>query len=339
MQSSNNLPLRANRVRQAHNPGPSTRPTSETQNNSSASGLPLNSPSPPDKPYGRDLRGKVTLLCTPEKALPWLIGHGAFTDVYQGEYKAGNDATTTFVALKIFRISMHETQEKIEDVTRRLVRESKVWQKLHHTNIQPYLGYCSDVGLSVALVSPLCSNGSIMKYIFSNPSASRLQLVREVARGIEYLHSLDVIHADLHCKNILVDEEGHARLVDFGRARVIGEAGYRTAFMAGTAPYMAPELLPTNNDVDVDHLFSKQSDVYAFAMSSFEIFTGDGPFKCYNFPMDYQIVPLIQQGKKPKCTLRVQSLISRNMWKIMEDCWADKPEDRLSAEEIVRKMP
>jgi serine/threonine protein kinase len=71
-------------------------------------------------------------------------------------------------------------------------------------------------------------------------------------------------------KNILVDEEGHARLVDFGRARVIGEAIYRTAFMAGSAPYMPPELLP-ENDVDVDELFSKQSDVYGFAMSCFTV--------------------------------------------------------------------
>lgn len=72
-------------------------------------------------------------------------------------------------------------------------------------------------------------------------------------------------------KNVLVDEQGHARLVDFGRARVIGEAVYRTAFMAGSAPYMAPELLPSADVVDMHDLFSKQSDVYAFAMSCFEV--------------------------------------------------------------------
>jgi len=142
-------------------------------------------------------------------------------------------------------------------------------------------------------------------------------------------------------KNILVDEEGHARLVDFGRARVIGEAGYRTAFMAGNVPYMAPELLPFQNDeveVDVDALFSKQSDVYAFAMSSFEVFTDEKPFQSYNVSMEYQIVPLIHRGKRPICTPYVPSLISLNASNIMQKCWAAAPESRLSAEAIVQRL-
>jgi serine/threonine protein kinase len=79
------------------------------------------------------------------------------------------------------------------------------------------------------------------------------------------------LNADFQ-KNILVDEGGYARLSDFSRAKVIGEAGYATALVAGSAPYMAPELFPfTEAEVEVDELFSKQSDVYAFAMVCFEV--------------------------------------------------------------------
>jgi serine/threonine protein kinase len=76
------------------------------------------------------------------------------------------------------------------------------------------------------------------------------------------LGSVDIIW---HQNNILVDEKGHAILVDFGRSKVVGEVGYSTALLAGSAAYMAPELFPTG-EVNIDELFSKESDIYAFAM-------------------------------------------------------------------------
>jgi len=67
---------------------------------------------------------------------------------------------------------------------------------------------------------------------------------------------------------VLVDETGRARLTDFGRAKVIGAAGYSTQTLAGSAAYMAPELFLSTN-VDVDK--SKNSDVYAFGILYFEV--------------------------------------------------------------------
>jgi serine/threonine protein kinase len=59
-------------------------------------------------------------------------------------------------------------------------------------------------------------------------------------------------------------------LIDFGRSKVIGEVGYSTALLAGSAAYMAPELFPTG-EVNIDELFSTKSDVYAFGMFCFEV--------------------------------------------------------------------
>jgi hypothetical protein len=69
----------------------------------------------------------------------------------------------------------HSSELKI--TIQRLISETRVWSMLDHPNIQPYLGYCPNLGLSVALVSPLYSNSSIMKYTFNNPSVNKLQLV------------------------------------------------------------------------------------------------------------------------------------------------------------------
>lgn len=61
-------------------------------------------------------------------------------------------------------------------------------------------------------------------------------------------------------------------MADFGRARVIRELSYTAALLPGSAPYMAPELFPSDEwEGDMDKLFSKPSDVYAFSMVSFEV--------------------------------------------------------------------
>ena len=67
-----------------------------------------------------------------------------------------------------------------------------------------------------------------------------------------------------------MDNSHNARLCDFGRAKVIGDAEYSTALVAGCAPYMAPELFHEDESI-VSQLFSPSSDIYAFSMLAFEV--------------------------------------------------------------------
>ena len=67
-----------------------------------------------------------------------------------------------------------------------------------------------------------------------------------------------------------MDNSHNVRLCDFGRAKVVGDAEYSTALVAGCAPYMAPELFPEDERI-VDQLFSPSSDIYAFGMLAFEV--------------------------------------------------------------------
>jgi len=150
---------------------------------------------------------------------------------------------------------------------------------------------------------------------------------------------MKIIHCDLHCNNVLVNNAGQAVVTDFGRAKVIGAVGFSTPMLAGCAPYMAPELFPQQGEVDIDQLFSKKSDIYAFGMLCFEVFTNEEPFACYNARLDWQVVPLIHQGKRPLCTPRVKRFISENMWMIIAACWKTEPDDRPSADQILQRLP
>lgn len=177
-----------------------------------------------------------------------------------------------------------------------------------------------------------------MEYITKQPSSNRLQLVKEVANGLMYLHSQDVIHCDLLPTDVLVNEQGHAVLTGFGRAKVIGNAVYNDSIMVGLAAYMAPELFPPEGDVDINKLYSTKSDMYAFGILCFEIFTGQQPFTCYNARHDWQVVPLIQKGMRPLRTAHVQHCISQDIWAMMEACWMTMPENRPSAAQVVQRI-
>jgi len=173
------------------------------------------------------------------------------------------DARPNGVAVKMFRALTSGDPQRIAEVSRRLIGESSVWHRLIHPNIQPYLGYCLDLGVSVALISPFCGNGSILKYTAINPSADKLQLVKDAANGLSYLHSQNIIHCNLQSNNVLVTEQGRAVLADFCHAKVIGEVGYSTQMLAGSAAELFPS---SETNLNVDDQFSKKSDVYAFAM-------------------------------------------------------------------------
>lgn len=98
-----------------------------------------------------------------------------------------------------------------------------------------------------------------------------------------------MIHGDLSGRNVLIDDNGSARLADFGRAKILGQAEYDTTLFAGSTEYMAPELFDTSvsddeetedeevGDEATEDLkpelapFSTMSDVYAFSILAFQV--------------------------------------------------------------------
>ena len=68
-----------------------------------------------------------------------------------------------------------------------------------------------------------------------------------------------------------MNEAGIAVLTDFGRAKAMGKAVFNTTLFAGHISYMAPELLAQSDPVEIDKLFSKKSDIYAFGMICFRV--------------------------------------------------------------------
>jgi len=282
--------------------------------------------------------------------------YGGFADIYRGEWDDPASDEVKKVAIKVLR-AVHTNKDEIrETILRRLHREAHLWHPLSHENVLPFFGVCNDdeVWLAPALISPLCENGNVMQYLAKHPGADKLKMILEVASGLQYLHSKNIVHGDLKPHNVIIDDTGTARLCDFGRSKVIGHRGYTTIF-TGTGIYMAPELLAfepppmqdaNESDAQDDSLvtseepfapnLSKETDIYGFGMVSLEITTRKSPY--YYLPSNHMFHTRIIQGTRPLRTRYLSSALTDVLWQLLEDCWAQDPLFRPGVERVVERL-
>lgn len=106
-----------------------------------------------------------------------------------------------------------------------------------------------------------------LKRVGRFPEDKALDLARQISAGLAAAHDRGVIHRDLKPANIMLDREGHVRLMDFGLAA----AGTADDIRAGTPAYMAPEQL-------LGREVTQRSDIFALGLVLFELFTGKRVF-------------------------------------------------------------
>lgn len=141
----------------------------------------------------------------------------------------------------------------------------------------------------------------------------------EICSAMEAVHAANLIHRDLKPANILIDENGHVRVSDFGLSCYVDVKNQRKSQVEiKTTCFMAPELLESNSNA-----YSNKVDVYSFGSILFFILTGG---KTPNISMKNQIAGNI--AKIPKNINKIAN-------KLISSCWSFNPNDRPSFTEII----
>ncbi|KAI3517260.1 hypothetical protein L1887_16473 [Cichorium endivia] len=193
------------------------------------------------------------------------IGEGGFGPVYKGVLEDGKE-----VAVK--RLS-----ERSEQGLDEFKNEVICIAKLQHRNLVKLLGYCIH-GNELILIYEYMANKSLDSFIFDYTKSlmldwpQRFRIIHGMARGILYLHQdsrLQIIHRDLKAANILLDNEMHPKISDFGLARkFVGfDNAAKTKKVVGTYGYISPEYASRGR-------FSVKSDVFSFGVLVLEIVSG-----------------------------------------------------------------
>ncbi|XP_010545646.1 PREDICTED: probable LRR receptor-like serine/threonine-protein kinase At1g51880 [Tarenaya hassleriana] len=158
---------------------------------------------------------------------------------------------------------------------KQLQAEAKHLFRIHHKNLITLFGYCNE-GDKMALVYEHMPNGNLKHYISENSTTvfsweDRLGIALDVGQGLEYLHSgckPPIIHRNVKCTNIFLDERFNAKLGGFGLSRAFDaeEGTHLNTAIAGTPGYVDPEYYTSN-------ILTEKSDVYSFGVVLLEIIT------------------------------------------------------------------
>ncbi|KIP07762.1 hypothetical protein PHLGIDRAFT_60252, partial [Phlebiopsis gigantea 11061_1 CR5-6] len=157
--------------------------------------------------------------------------------------------------------------------------------------------------------------------------------LHEASSGLQYLHDQSIVHGDLKATNILIDENGAACLSDFGLSRIKLQTttiiNPSSQPQKGTARWMAPEQLQGSSA-------SRSSDIYSFAMTIYETFTGRPPFPDTPDSMLYALV--CERSIRPKFDdVRPEVVklgLNDAMWELVENCWRQNPKERWTVAQL-----
>ncbi|RWR89224.1 serine/threonine-protein kinase CDL1 [Cinnamomum micranthum f. kanehirae] len=202
-----------------------------------------------------------------------VVGHGGFGSVYRGVLPDGRK-----IAVKLMDRCGKQGEEEFK-------MEVELLSRLRSPYLLALLGYCSDNDHKL-LVYEFMANGGLQEHLYPESAGShggvskldwgtRMRIALEAAKGLEYLHehvSPPVIHRDFKSSNILLDKNFHAKVSDFGLAKLGSEkaGGHVSTRVLGTQGYVAPEYALTG------HLTTK-SDVYSYGVVLLELLTGRVP--------------------------------------------------------------
>jgi serine/threonine protein kinase len=234
------------------------------------------------------------------------------------------------VAVKVLRGGSSSNPDFLQKFKQNLEREALIWRRLKHPNVSEFYGLAFSFGYMPALVLPFYGNGNVVEYVMEKDDEFKLDMVKQTAGGLDYLHENNVIHGDLRGANILVDHNGCARLCDYGLAFIIEPSEFTSIKTAGACRWTAPEIMnPAENTQISDAsgplaLFTKKSDIYAFAMTFLEIFTGKIPFS--QKKNDSSVIFYVLDGGHPELTAFLEE--DKILKKLVQDCWAADPDSR-----------
>ncbi|XP_059187721.1 calcium/calmodulin-dependent protein kinase kinase 1b [Centropristis striata] len=209
----------------------------------------------------------------------------------------------------------------------KVYREIAILKKLHHPNVVKLVEVLDDPdedGLHMAF--ELMTKGPVMEVPTDEPfteEQARFHF-RDVVLGIEYLHYHKIIHRDIKPSNLLLGDDGHVKLADFGVSNEFEGTDALLSSTAGTPAFMAPEMM-----TEQEQSFSgKALDVWAMGVTLYCFVFGKCPF------YDEYIVSLHNKIKNKPVEFPETPLISNELQGLIKRMLDKNPETRITIPEI-----
>ncbi|KAI3909576.1 hypothetical protein MKW98_013993 [Papaver atlanticum] len=252
------------------------------------------------------------------------VGQGVSASVYRAICIPNNE----IVAIKIIDFERHNSD--LSNIS----REAQTMILVDNPNVlRAYCSFVSDHNLWV--VMPFMEGGSclhILKAAYPDGFKESViaTILREILKGLEYLHQHGHIHRDVKAGNILVDARGAIKLGDFGVSACLFDSGDRQRTrntFVGTPCWMAPEVMEQLNGYDF------KADIWSFGITALELAHGHAPFSKYP-PMKVLLMTL--QNAPPGLDYERDKKFSKSFKNMIAQCLVKEPSKRPSARKLLK---
>jgi serine/threonine-protein kinase len=255
------------------------------------------------------------------------IGAGGMSTVY----RALDETLQRQVAIKLMNREVASDSDQLE----RFRREARAVAQLSHPHVVGVIDAGEDENRPYIVFEYV--EGETLKERIRRQGrldiAEAVAYAIEIARALGAAHARHIVHRDVKPQNVLIDEEGSAKVTDFGIARTLDEEGLTAdGRVLGTTDYVSPEQA-------LGQRVTGQSDLYSLGVVLYEMLTGEVPFRGENqvaVAMKHvrEALPDVQ-SKRPEVSAALAAVVDRATAKRQEDRYADDAELIADLEDVL----
>ena len=263
-----------------------------------------------------------------------LLGSGGMGSVYL----AVNTSIDQQVAIKVLRPEMARSAA----LRAMFKKEAQLLSSLDHPGIVKFLNYVETpdgVFLIMEYVKGITLEDYILKKNGLIVEKRAYPLIKELLDAFDYAHSKGIVHRDIKPSNIIIQDDGHIKVMDFGIAQIVSQAGaIESGLTMGTPSYMSPEQVygkPVDN----------RSDIYSIGVLIHTMLTGRAPYDTTVLTMQ-QISRLVAKEQLPRMadfypyvSAGIQAVVDRATRKVPETRYATCREMAVAVRKAINPEP
>ena len=223
----------------------------------------------------------------------------------------------------VFLGQMNNERVAVKKVKDRAEADIKHLRKLNHPNIVAFKGVCIQ-SPCYCIVMEYCPYGQLFDVLKNGRQISpalAIEWSKQIASGMQYLHSHKIIHRDLKSPNVLLSYADTLKISDFGISRQWSEGSIKMSF-AGTVSWMAPEVIRVEP-------CSEKVDVWSFGVVLWELLTCEIPYKGVDSSA------IMWGVGNNSLQLPIPSTLPDGFKLLLKQCWSPKPRNRPSFRHVL----